>query len=106
MGSGMKDARGRGQGRRATNLYAAPSPRQAAFPSSGSSDKTAVAGYITDMTAQLESMATAAGLDLLAYFLARARAEGETSARVAAAEPPAVLDQPLMLSGRDDSPRG
>ena len=33
------------------------------------------------MTAQLESMATAAGLDLLAYFLAMARAEGEAASR-------------------------
>jgi len=41
-----------------------------------------VAGYIADMTAQLESMATAAHLDLLAYFLAMARAEGETAAHV------------------------
>jgi len=39
----------------------------------------AVAGYIADMTAQLEAMATAAGLDLLAYFLAMARAEGEAA---------------------------
>jgi hypothetical protein len=38
-----------------------------------------VAGYIADMTAQLESMATAAGLDLLAYFLAMARAESEAA---------------------------
>jgi hypothetical protein len=40
-----------------------------------------VAGYIADMTAQLESMATAAGLDLLAYFLAMARAESEAASR-------------------------
>ena len=44
----------------------------------------AVAGYIADMTAQLESMATAAGLDLLAYFLAMARAESEAAAQVGA----------------------
>ncbi|MGA2494452.1 MAG: hypothetical protein ABSF67_16150 [Roseiarcus sp.] len=42
----------------------------------------AVAGYIADMAAQLESMATAAGLNLLAYFLAMARAEGEAASRV------------------------
>ena len=42
-----------------------------------------VARYIADMAAQLESMATAARLDLLAYFLAMARAESETSARAA-----------------------
>ena len=42
----------------------------------------AVASYISDMTAQHESMAKAAGLDLLAYFLAMARAEGEAASRV------------------------
>jgi hypothetical protein len=42
----------------------------------------AVAGYIADMTAQLETMATAAHLDLLAYFLAMARAEGESAAHL------------------------
>jgi hypothetical protein len=41
----------------------------------------AVARYIADMTAQLETMATAAGLDLLAYFLAMARAESEAASR-------------------------
>ncbi|MGD0641191.1 MAG: hypothetical protein ABSC22_10625 [Roseiarcus sp.] len=44
-------------------------------------DATAVARYIADMTEQLESMAIAAHLDLLGYFLAMARAESETSAR-------------------------
>jgi hypothetical protein len=42
----------------------------------------AVAGYIADMTAQLETMATSAHLDLLAYFLAMARAEGEAASHV------------------------
>ena len=44
-------------------------------------DETAVAGYVADMTAQLESMAGAVGLDLLAYFLAMARAEAAELAR-------------------------
>ena len=44
----------------------------------------AIAAYIADMTAQLDSMATAAGLDLLAYFLAMARAEGEAASRAGA----------------------
>ena len=38
-------------------------------------DAAAVACYIADMTAQLELMARAARLDLIAYFLAMARAE-------------------------------
>jgi hypothetical protein len=40
-----------------------------------------IARYITDMTAQLEAMAIAARLDLLAYFLGMARAESELFVR-------------------------
>jgi hypothetical protein len=40
-----------------------------------------VANYITDMTAQLEAMAIAARLDLLAYFLGMAKAESELFVR-------------------------
>jgi hypothetical protein len=40
-----------------------------------------VARYITDMTAQLEAMAIASRLDLLAYFLGMARAESEIYVR-------------------------
>jgi hypothetical protein len=40
-----------------------------------------VAHYITDMTAQLEAMAVAARLDLLAYFLGMAKAESELFVR-------------------------
>jgi hypothetical protein len=50
-----------------------------------------VARYITDMTAQLEAMAIAARLDLLAYFLGMAKAESEIYVRtnsVAEAEHP------------------
>ena len=49
-------------------------------------DAAAVAGYIADMTKQLESMARAAGLDLLAYFLAMSRAEANTTRGGAAEE--------------------
>jgi hypothetical protein len=61
-------------------------------PTSGGADAPAVAGYIADMTAQLESMATVAGLDLLAYFLAMARAESEAASRDGAG--PASEDAP------------
>src|ERR1700678_1672732 len=40
-----------------------------------------VARYITDMTAQLEAMAIAGRLDLLAYFLGMARAESQIYVR-------------------------
>ncbi len=43
--------------------------------------EAAVAHYIADMTGQLESMAGASRLDLLAYFLAMARSEAEEQAR-------------------------
>jgi hypothetical protein len=36
-----------------------------------------VARYVTDMTAQLEAMAVAARLDLLAYFLSMVKAESD-----------------------------
>lgn len=56
-----------------------------------------VARYIADMTAQLEAMALAAHFDLLAYFLAMARAESESSARDGAvAEARSKQDGPLM----------
>ena len=58
---------------------------------SGDAAAPAVANYIADMTAQLGSMATAAGLDLLAYFLAMARAESEAASRGGA------------VAGREDS---
>jgi hypothetical protein len=41
----------------------------------------AVARYLADMTGQLESMARAADLDLLAYLLAMARAEADAVSR-------------------------
>ncbi len=40
-----------------------------------------VARYIADMTTELASMARAARLDLLAYFLSMANAESESIAR-------------------------
>ncbi len=40
-----------------------------------------VARYVTDLAAQLEAMAIASHLDLLAYFLGMARAEGDLYVR-------------------------
>ena len=50
-------------------------------PKSGSEDDggRAVARYLADMTGQLEFMARAAKLELLAYLLAMARAEAEAA---------------------------
>jgi hypothetical protein len=58
-----------------------PSAPRRESSTGGDAGAPAVALYIADMTAQLESMATAAGLDLLAYFLAMARAESEAASR-------------------------
>ena len=47
----------------------------------------AVARYLADMTAQLESMARDSKLELLAYLLAMARAEAESAALKPLIEP-------------------
>ena len=44
----------------------------------------ATAEYLTDMIAQLESMARLGGLDLVAYLLAMARVEADSHARILA----------------------
>jgi hypothetical protein len=57
--------------------------RRADDPSRGVVAREAldVAQYITDITAQLEAMAIAARLDLLAYFIGMAKAESELFVR-------------------------
>ena len=45
------------------------------------SGNRATAEYLTDMIAQLESMARTGGLDLVAYLLAMARVEAGSNAR-------------------------
>ncbi len=64
-----------GRGSSARGPARAPMPDEPADPS------VDVARYIADMTAQLASMARAAKLDLLAYFLNMANAESESIAR-------------------------
>ena len=60
-----------------------------------------VARYITDMTAQLEAMAIAARLDLLAYFLGMAKAESEIYVRTnAVAEAERMEEEALRARGR------
>jgi hypothetical protein len=68
------------------------SPMRAGDPSQGFATREAldVARYVADLTAQLEAMAVAADLDLLAYFVGMARAEAEMFVRTnaeAVAEP-------------------
>ncbi len=65
----------------------ARSPHEPGELSKGQSEPVAtrksldVASYVSDMTAQLEAMALAAKLDLLAYFLGMARSEADLFAR-------------------------
>jgi hypothetical protein len=82
--------RKRGEHGRAGQSAPARTLKRADDPSRGVVAREAldVAHYITDMTAQLEAMAVAARLDLLAYFLGMAKAESELFVRTnAAAEP-------------------
>jgi hypothetical protein len=75
--------RKRGEHGRAGQSVPARTPKRADDPSRGVVGREAldVAHYITDMTAQLEAMAIAAHLDLLAYFLGMAKAESEIFVR-------------------------
>jgi hypothetical protein len=75
--------RKRGEHRRAGKSAPARLPKRADDPSRGvvAQEALDVAHYITDMTAQLEAMAIAARLDLLAYFLGMAKAESELFVR-------------------------
>jgi hypothetical protein len=76
----MKPKRGDG---RAERSALARSPRRADDPSHGAVTREAldVARYIAGMTANLEAVAIAARLDLLAYFLGMAKAESEIFVR-------------------------
>ena len=47
-----------------------------------------MARYVADMTAQLEAMAVASRLEMLAYFLGMAKAESELLLRTHAEEKP------------------
>jgi hypothetical protein len=47
------------------------------FPGEATREALDIARYVADMTAQLEAMSAAVDLDLLAYFLAMAKAEAE-----------------------------
>jgi hypothetical protein len=82
--------RKRGENGRAGKSPPARLPKRAEGPSRGlvAQEALDVAHYITDMTAQLEAMAVAAHLELLAYFLGMAKAESELFVRTnAVAEP-------------------
>src|SRR5258707_12635758 len=81
-------------GRAAKGAFTKPQ-RRANDPSHAGVTREAldVARYITDMTAQLEAMAIAGRLDLLAYFLGMARAESEINIRTKAGAEAARADR-------------
>ena len=63
-------------GAAAATPRAAPSKtHRAPIPGEASREALDIARYVEEMTAQLEAMAAAADLDLLAYFLGMAKAE-------------------------------
>ena len=64
-------------------MSAAATPKRTSNPSPvGSQQALDAARYAADMTAQLEAMAAAVDLDLLAYFLGMAKAEAELFLRL------------------------
>ena len=82
--SGFPRRRRAGRGRDAGDPQPTPT-RRAEIPSRvAPREAFDVARYVTDMSAQLEAMAIAARLDLLAYFLGMAKAEGDLFLRTQA----------------------
>lgn len=75
--------RKRGENGRVGRSAPARAPRSANDSTDAAVTREAldVARYITDMTAQLEAMAIAGRLELLAYFLGMAKAESEIFVR-------------------------
>ncbi len=71
----------------AISLVSPNDPRRFAMPAEIPSHSAAppealeVARFVTDMAAQLEALALAARLDLLAYFLSMAKTEGDLFVR-------------------------
>lgn len=63
-----------------------------------------IARYVTDMTAQLEAMAIAAKLELIAYFLGMAKAESELYVRsnVAPDDADEVIEEEAPTGDQDD----
>ena len=77
----------------------------ASSPAAATRESLDVAGYVSDMTAQLEAMALAAGLDLLAYFLGMARSEADHFVRTnACSEGEGSDDEDGGLSGEGQAP--
>jgi|SRR5271166_6226345 len=84
--SGFPRRRSTAQGRPAKGFGAPAAAKRAVPDRAAVPEALDVARYVADMTTQLEAMAIAARLDLLAYFLGMAKAESEVIVRTSAPE--------------------
>jgi hypothetical protein len=75
--SGFPRRRRAGRARDAVDSQPTATRRSENPPNVAPKEAFDVARYVTDMSAQLEAMAISARLDLLAYFLGMAKAEGD-----------------------------
>ena len=73
--------------RRPSPEYRNSSSNRPASAKSTTQEALDVARYVADMTAQLEAMAIASRLEMLAYFLGMAKAESELMLRTSSGEP-------------------
>jgi hypothetical protein len=77
------------------------------FPGEATREALDIARYVADMTAQLEAMSAAVDLDLLAYFLAMAKAEAELFLRTNPEAPtpdPSDDEEAAGRQARSDNP--
>ena len=83
-----------------------PKRKEESVRAAGAPEAADVARYVADITSQLEAMALAARLDLLAYFLGMAKAESELFVRTnAPAKAPSSGDEASDFKyPTDDSP--
>jgi hypothetical protein len=99
--SGFPRRRRAGRGRDAVDPQPTATRRSENPPRVAPKEAFDVARYVTDMSAQLEAMAIAARLDLLAYFLGMAKAEGDLFLRTQSGSDGAADDS--AESGTADS---
>lgn len=85
--------------RRPSSGYRQPQADRPAASKSPAQEALDVARYVADMTAQLEAMAVAGRLEMLAYFLGMAKAESELLLRSNAGE---TADEPADDAAPDE----
>ena len=85
--------------RRPSTGYRNSQPNRPASSKTTAQEALDVARYVADMTAQLEAMAIAARLEMLAYFLGMAKAESELMLRTNADEPAGTAPEEAPAEG-------